>query len=339
MFMPKGWCAAMPSRLTVTLVFLACISSSHLSYGQQIIGDVPVSWIGHKGYPSQCDQEGRFLYRPDYRPEKDDHQSVVRVNQDGSTSLFQIPDEKDRVSVFASADDGLVVVAAPNAQPSRVFHMYHFDKKGKVVTQHTVSLNFRPAAVAVTSGKTVVVGYLRDHGSKRKDLKPAGAVLGVDDSVSQLFELPPTAEGGNWIAGFMAGGDGVAYEILKAWGKPTYAVATITESGRVNVNVLPVPPDDKARHHFGWLLGPGVVVENYSIFGELPDVIHFDEYDIASSKKLRTKITPPPAFPNGLPAVSCYLEDEIVALVPKGDGDQQSMHRVALKLAASTGHN
>lgn len=328
----------MPSRLLASLLFLSFISLGHLSYGQHIIGDVPVSWIGHKANPSQCDQEGRFLYRPDYRPEKEDHQSVVRVNQDGSTALFQIPDEKDQVTVFASVHDGLIVIAAPLGQPSGVFHFYHFDRKGKVVAQHTVSFSFMPAVLSVISpGKTLLVGYLRNHGGK-ENLKPVGAFLDGNDNVTQLFEFPPTAAGGNWIAGFITAGDGVAYEILQSWGKPTYAIATIPESGSVDVHVLPVPQDPRVRP-FTWQLGPGVAVEDYTVDRELPDVIKFDEYDRASGKYLRTKITPPLAIPNGFPFVSCYLGDEIVVLVPRGDEDQPSMHRVTFKLEAATSHN
>jgi hypothetical protein len=329
----------MSSRFTGIILFLACIAAGRLSQGQQIIADVPVSWIGLEGGPSDCDQQGRFLYRPYYRRDEHDDRLVVRVNQDGSTSQFQIPEEKERANVFASSNDGMVVIAARNDQPLRVFHLYHFDAKGKVVSQHTASFEFKPAALAVTSsGKTVLVGYVGGSGG-REHLKPVGAILDGDDRVIGHFEFPPTTEGGNWMAGWIAGGDGVAYEILKSWGKPTYSLATIAESGRIDIRVLPAPPEDKMRHHLTWQLGPGVVVESDSIDGQLPNLIRFDEYDLQSGKKLRTTSMPPPNFPNGLPVVNCYGGDELAALVSRVDGGQQSTRRVTLKLTPITGKN
>ena len=338
----------MPSRLTATLFFLACISSSHLSYGQQIVGDVPVSWIGLGGFSYQCDQKGQVFYRPDYRNEKDDHQSVVRVNRDGSTLLFQTPDERDWIAAFAPANNGLVVVASflpgtSDGRPSPEFHLYHFDNKANVVTSHTVSFDFRPFLTAVTSsGKRVVVGLQPPYHKKLPEVKFGGAVLDVDDKVTQLFEFPPTAEGGNWAPGLIQGGDGVAYAVLKDEGSTklgapqNYSVATIGESGHVDIDVLPVPTDDRT-HYLTWLFGPGVAVAEYSIDRDTPRVRRFDEYDLTSGKRLRTKITPPLTL--STQTTTCYLGDEIVWMGQRGDADQQSIRRVTVKLEAATLHN
>jgi len=335
-FRAKRWRTSMSSRPIAILLFLACISSGHLSYGQHIISDVPVSWIGRQGLPVSRCNAGQAFYVPDIDGDKD--KSVVCVAQDGSTLQFQIPDPKGVVHIFAAADNGLALLAnfplVRNA-PSRVYRMYHFDGEGKVVTQHPVSFDFRPNLMAVTSsGKTIVVGYLPGHGKKKEDQRFAGVVLDADDKVVQLFEFPPTAEGGNWAPGLMEGGNGVAYAMLKSWAKPTSSVATIGESGRVDINVLPVAPDNKTRHYDKWLFGPGVAVEEYHIDGETSFVIRFDEYDLGSGKRLRTKSTPPPGFP-----IACYLGDQVVGIGPLGDGDQQSTHRVTVKLEAATLHN
>ena len=199
----------MPSRLTVTLLFLACISKGHLGYAQHIIGDVPVSFIGQgHGGSYQCGPMGQIFYLPDLRPAKavqDDHQSVVRVNQDGSTLLIETPDQRDWIAAFAPANNGLVVIAkflpsTSDGLPARKFHLYHFDNKGNVATNHTVSFDFRPTLMAVTfSGRTVVVGMQPPYSKKLPEMKFGGAVLDANDKVIQLFEFPPTAEGGNWF--------------------------------------------------------------------------------------------------------------------------------------------
>ena len=266
----------MPSRLIASLLFLACIVKSSLGYGQQIVGDVAVSligapsWVGHQnGF--QCDQKGEFFYRPDFRRERDGG-SVVRVNQDGSTLLFQVPDRLDSLVIFAAANNGLValgraVVAGlrPTDGPSVETRLYRFDDQGKVVAQYPISFGFRPTQIAVTSsGKTVVIGYL--DRMTRKGARFAGAVLDGGDKVIRVFELPEPADGGKWAGAMMEGGDGVAYALLQALPKRSNAVATITESGRVDIADLPVsstlPPSewqDGTRLHDQWSAWPGCV--------------------------------------------------------------------------------
>lgn len=341
----------MPSRLIATLLFLACIAKGYLSYGQQIMGDVAVSligapsWVGHQnGF--QCDQKGELFYRPEFRRESDVG-AVVRVNQDGSTLLFQVPDRLDSPVRFAAANNGLValgraVVAGlrPTDGPSVETRLYHFDGQGKVVAQHPISFGFSPTQIAVTSsGKTVVIGYL--DRMTREGASFAGAVLDGEDKVIRVFELPEPADGGNWAGAMMEGGDGVAYAFLQALPKRSNAVATITESGRVDIAELPVPPtlppgewQAGRRLHGQWLLGPGAVVEEYSVYREMPSLIRFNEYDFASGKRVRTWSTPSAAF-----GTSCYLGDRIVGMVRRGDGDQQSIHRVTVKLEAAQLHD
>ena len=82
------------------------------------------------------------------------------------------------------------------------------------------------------------------------------------------------------------------------------------------------------------LLGPGALVEQYSIYREMPSLIRFNEYDFGSGKRVRTRTTLPAAFPT-----SCYLGDRIVGMVRTGDGDQPSIHRVTVKLEAAQLHD
>ena len=72
------------------------------------------------------------------------------------------------------------------------------------------------------------------------------------------------------------------------------SIGAIEESGRVDINVLRLPPDAKTHHSSGWLFGPGVAVQEYFMDGEVPSVRRFDEYDLATGRKLRTRITRPP---------------------------------------------
>jgi hypothetical protein len=346
----------MPSRLIATVLFLACIAKGYLSYGQQIMEDVAVSlietpsWVGHQnGF--QCGQKGELFYRADFGPEND-VRSVVRVNQDGSTLLFRIPDRLDSLVSFTPANNGMValgraVVAGmrPTDGPSHELRLYHFDGQGKVVAQHPISFGFRPMQVAVTSsGKTIVIGYLGQTPLAhiaRDGARIAGAVLDAEDKLVRLFELPEPAEGGEWAGSMMAGGEGVAHALLLALPKRSYAVATITESGRVDIVNLPVPPTpppsewrDGTRLNGQWLLGPGAAVEEYSIYREMPNLIRFNEYDFASGKRVRTWTTPSATF-----VTSCYLGGRIVGMVRRGDGDQQSIHRVTVKLDAAQLHD
>ncbi|MGB9234568.1 MAG: hypothetical protein WCC04_09155 [Terriglobales bacterium] len=343
----------MPSRRIATLLFLVCIAKGYLSYGQQIMGDVVVSgigvpsWVGHQnGF--QCDLKGELFYRPDLGPENDARSVVVRVNQDGSTLLFQVPDRLDSLVRFAPANNGLVAIGRaivaglrPTDGPSSELRFYRFDGEGKVVAQHPISFGFSPTEMAVTSsGKTVVIGYL--NRMTRQGARFAGAVLDANDKVIRLFELPEPADGGKWAGGMMEGGEGVAYALLGSLPKRSYSVATITESGRVDIADLPVPPTPPPgewqagrRLPIQWLLGPGGAVEEYSIYREMPSLTRFNEYDFASGKRVRTGTTPPAAaFPT-----SCYLGDRIVGMVRRGDGDQQSIHRVTIKLEAAQLHD
>jgi len=347
----------MHSRWTITLLFLAYVSSDHLSYGQHILEDVPVSWIGQRpGRSNQCGPNGQFFYMADLRPEKEDHQqSVVRVNRDGSTLLFQTPDQRDWIAAFAAANNGLVVVADfPNrtsyGRPAQEFHLYHFDDQGNLATNHTVSFDFQPTHMAVTSsGKIVVFGWHQPN-QKTSEAQSGGAVLDANDKILQLFEFPPTPKGINLHPARMLGGDGVAYLILiddahDSGGQKSisriYSVATIGESGRVDINVLPVLPDDKT-HTFNYLFGPGVAVEQYHLDHDTPFASHFDEYDLVTGKLLRTKIGPPISYAADSitepSAATCYLGDEIFWMGQRRGDDPKLVHRVTSKLEAAALH-
>jgi hypothetical protein len=129
----------------------------------------------------------------------------------------------------------------------------------------------------------------------RQGARFAGAVLDGEDKVIRVFELPEPADGGKWAGAMMEGGDRVAYALLQSLPKRSNSVATITESGRVNIADLPVPPTlppgewrDGTRLHGYWLIGPSAVVEEYSIYREISGLTRFNEYDFASGKRVRT---------------------------------------------------
>jgi hypothetical protein len=98
--------------------------------------------------------------------------------------------------------------------------------------------------------------------------------------------------------------------MLESGAGPTYSIATIAESGHVDVKVIPAPPVSDTRHHFDWLFGRGNVVDLYQFRGEKPPgTDRLDVYDLASSKKIGSKILPPAGF-----APACYLGDEFSVL-------------------------
>jgi hypothetical protein len=196
----------------------------------------------------------------------------------------------------------------------------------------------------------LVFGWHQSY-QKRSETQYAGAVLDANDKILQLFEFPPTPKGINLHPVQMVGGDGVAYLILvddaydiggHKWMNRIYSVATVGESGRVDIHVLPVPPDDKTLS-FNYLFGPGVAVEEYHLDHDTPFVARFDEYDLATGKLLRTKIGPPISYaadsitePFG---ETCYLGDEIFWMGQRRGDNPQLVHRVTSKLEAAALHN
>lgn len=318
----------MPYRFLVTAVVLACMSSIHFSYAQQITSDVLVSWIGiQDGSASfMCDTQGQAYRVPTIDGHSDN--SVMRVARDGSTLLFRLPDPWLRV--YASANPGLAVLSSASGRlDDSASVMYRFDEHGSLVTRRPVSIDFRAMAMAVTSsGKAIVVGYRPQSGATKESRKYVGAILDVSDQIDQRFEFPAGTDGDIWTpGGRMEGGDGVAYLILKSGAGPIYSIATISESGHFDIANTAVPPDSDTRHHNEWLFGPGIAVEVYHFPGEKRVIFRFGEYDITSGKKLRTKTTLPAGF-----AMPCYFGDEISMMALRGHGEQRTTHLVTVKL-------
>jgi hypothetical protein len=303
----------MPSRFVIFAVFLASISPIPASHAQQITSDVVISGAslndGYMGW-AICDAEGQI-----YRGFGGRENAVMRVARDGSTLRFALPELENAAGVFAPVSPGLAILNSSSSRGEATsYRMYRFDAQGNIVARRPVSIDFHPTIMTATSsGKMIVVGYRPQSESWIEASKYGGAVLDADDQVVQVFEFPPAAAGDKWtpIGPRMAGGDGIAYLILRSGTRPTYAIATISESGHVDINVLSVPPSSDKRHHNEWLFGPGIAVEGYHFVGEKPHVkFRFDEYDLTSGKKIRTKATFGAGFVTG-----CYSGDEISYLV------------------------
>jgi len=303
-------------RLSVGLLF-GSILAIHISYAQKVTSDIVVVGAsvndGYGGWTT-CGVDGQ-VYR---RPGSGRLTSIMRVSRDGSTSLFALPDGL-RPQVFAPAGTGLNILASHFSRTEGpIFEMYHFDSQANLLAQHPVLIDFGPSEMAITtSGVTIVVGHHPDDFANRDDWKYGGAVLDADDKVITRFELPLSPGGGGWtfVGPRMAAGDGVAYVILhsEAGPKPATALATISESGHIDIKILPVPPDSDKHHHNEWLFGPGVAVEEYHYLratgGRPRAVSGFDEYDLTLGKRVATKTALPSGFQSG-----CYLGDEFSML-------------------------
>jgi hypothetical protein len=321
----------MPSRFAITVLF-ASISSIHISYAQQVTSDVVVSGAslndGYIGWAT-CGAHGQ-VYR---RPGSGRLTSVMRVARDGSTLTFALP-EGFWPDAVAPDGAGLNILSSHNSrEEGHTSQMYRFDSQADLLTQHRFFIDFHPTKMAVTSsGNTIVLGHSDDE--SQDDWKYGGAVLGYDDHVIKRFELPLPPGGGGWtfVGPQMAVGDGVAYAILHSDAGSKTAVATISETGHIDIRVVPVPPDTDERHHNEWLFGPGVAVEVYHYVGEKPHVIfRFDEYDLASGEKVATKSSPPAGFSFG-----CDFGNEVSMLAHSAHVDpaQSASVRFAWSLSS-----
>jgi hypothetical protein len=160
----------MPSRFAIA-VLLASISPMHASFAQQISSDVVISGASlNDGYMGRalCDADGQL-----YRGPNSHRASIMRVARDGSTLLFTLPASEDTIDVFAPAPSGLFVLNSSYSRAEGIsYRLYRFDSQGSLLTQHRVSIDFHPSAMAITSSsKTIVVGFRPQNGTDREARK------------------------------------------------------------------------------------------------------------------------------------------------------------------------
>jgi|SRR5580658_3380025 hypothetical protein len=305
----------MTSRFTigVALVF-ASISASPPSFAQQITSDVVISGASlNDGYwTGTCDDDGQ-LYRRPLKARPGGHGvSLMRVAKDGSTLLFTLPEPEWSIEAFTPTATGLAVLNNRYTATEGVSsHMYRFDAQGKLQVERTVSIDFQPVAMAETkSGMTIVVGYRPRTGADEEARTYGGAVLDANDQVLNLFEFPPAPDGTKWTTVHtprMEGGDGGANVILESGAEPSYSLVRIAESGRISM--LPLATVSGARYH-DWFFTKSLAAEQYQFAGQTPaGATKFDTFDLASGRKIGTKILLPAGF-----AVACYLGDEVSVL-------------------------
>lgn len=315
----------MSSRFAIALL-LANIFPVQMTYAQQatcppmsteqVVSDVVVQGAslndGYDGGEISCGIGGEI-----YRRGHGTLRAVQRVSPDGSALVFPLPDDVWPAAV-APAATGLKILASHFSRTEgRVYEIYHFDGDARLLTRRRVHITFAPHNMAVTSsGKTIVIGHHPDDFAQRDDWKYGGAIFDADDQLTRGFDLPLPPGGGGWTYSSlrMAGGDGVAYVILRSEttsAGPQTAIATIADHGNdiLKIKVIPVPPELERRHQGLWLFGPGVAVEPFTI-PERPHVVfEYDEYDLTTGEKVATKRAPPQGFQLG-----CYLGNEISEL-------------------------
>ncbi|MGA8234453.1 MAG: hypothetical protein WB795_23455, partial [Candidatus Acidiferrales bacterium] len=253
--------------------------------------------------PWTCNADGQLYERPGGRG-----LSVMRVARDGSTVLFTLPETENAVDLVAPASSGLAMLNWSYSRREGVsYRMYRFDSQAKLLTQHTLHAmppDFQPGNMAVTSsGKTIVVGYSPRLGTDDEHRIYRGAVLDGDDKVEKLFEFPATADGKKWrSAGHrMQGEDGVALEILESGTEPTFAIATIAESGQISITPLATTSSPGGHE---WLFGNGAAAELHEPAGQKYPQI--DAFDLTSGQKASTKTVRPAGA-----TWACYLGDEL----------------------------
>jgi hypothetical protein len=320
----------MPSRFAKLLLFVFACSSAIPSFAQQIIGDVVISGLTLKDDymgPPTCDADGQ-LYR---RPASGRGTSIMKVARDGSTTIFGLAQESEPVDLFAPSPTGVVFLnSSYTAVEGITHHLYRFDSHGNLLTRQTVAVDFQPWIMAVTSsGKTIVVGFLPRTASDEKGKTYSGAVLDANGQVLKTFDFPPTTQGTKWAPSGhrMQGSDGVAYLILESRtessnvrssesspsDEPTYSIATITDSGQVNLLLLAAVTGVPYRD---WMFGKDVAVEHYQLSGH-KGVTQFDAFDLASRKKISSKTLRPAGF-----ALACYLGEAVSMLAHSANIDK-----------------
>ncbi len=252
--------------------------------------------------PMACGADGRVYFARSNRDLSSGgitSHSVFEVSRDGSIFAFQAPDSDTPVAAAFEGSGGSVLMASPrHGNEVQHYEMYRLDHEARLLGRSPVPLDFYPIRMAVlTSGKTIVLG----HDGKplswahRKEWTYVGAVLDADGGVIERFDFPSPESGGKWIVPsrhqMMAAG-GAANVVLETDSESAIGIATISETGRVDIKVIPEPPDDDIRIHRAWLLGPGVAVEEYTDKSDRPRFkMHYDEYDLNSGEKIASKIS------------------------------------------------
>jgi hypothetical protein len=281
------------------------------SSGQQITSDVVVSGASmNDGYSnSNCDEDGQLYRIPMNARPGGEPVSVMRVAKDGVTLLFTIPQPDWSIQAIAPAAEGLVVLTNPGDEAERgLTRIYRFDPRGNLRSQRTVSLDFRPVAMAETkSDMTIVVGYRSRMGRDQETRTYGGAVLNPSDQVIKLFEFQPRTDGGQWkvVSTHRMSVDDRSATVVLQWGDdPNYAIARIDDLGQIRM--LPLNTVRGARYH-DWFFAKGVAAEQYQFAGEKPPgYTKIDYFDTVSGNNLGTKSLPGVGF-----AVACYLGDEV----------------------------
>jgi hypothetical protein len=326
----------MTSRFTIAVaVIFASISASHVSFGQQITSEVVISGASlNDGYwgSGTCDDDGQPYRRPLNARPGGQGVSLMRVAKDGSTLLFTLPEPEWSIGIFTPIATGLAVLNNRYTAAEGISnHMYRFDRQGKLQVERTVFIDFQPVAMTETkSGMTIVVGYRPRTAADEEARTYGGAVLDANDQVLNLFEFPPTADGSKWTTAhtpWMEGGDGGANVILESGTEPSYSLVRIAESGRISM--LPLATVSGARYH-AWFFAKGVAAEQYQFADEKPPgATKIDTFDLASGRKIGTKILPTAGF-----AVACYLGDEVSMLAHSAHVDKsRGLSPNALRLA------
>lgn len=323
----------MPSRLLNSILF-AGVFAIGVSSAQEGIAEVPIPL---NVYPNiiACGADGQA-----YFSSIGDEYFVLRVSLDGSSLTFGLP----KVAYYAYGGavapyaGGVNVLSSWTDRKTRTRTMYHFDNEGNLHTQHPVQADLTGLMMAITSsGTTILVGHNPANSPQDEDWKHKGLVLDADDRIVSHFDLPSPPGGGEWTYGegatapdrlLMTTGDRVAYVLLHSNEPPSTMIATISESGKVNLKTLPEPDNSHYLSH--WLLGPGVAVEMYDLLRMLDGrpvlvdghtvlaerqrhpVDHFDEYDLKSGKKIASKTAPMGEFTPFQSA--CYYGDSVTGV-------------------------
>ena len=304
----------MPSRLLSAILF-AGIFAIGVSSAQEGIAEVPVPRNVY-GAIIACGADGQA-----YFSSIGNEYFVLRTSLDGSSLTFKLP----KVAHYAYAGavapyaGGVNVLSSWTDRTKFMRTMYHFDEQGNLLTQHSVRVDLTDMMMVVThSGTTILVGH-RDEDGQYK-----GLILDSEDRIVSRFNLPSPPDAGQWTYGeshspsdrlLMTTGDSGAYVLLHSNEPPSTMIATISESGKVRVkNLEPISED---HQYTGWLVGPGVAVEQYRLTGDRRrvkghHVWNFDEYDLESGKRIANKIAPMGQFTPFSGA--CYYGDSVTGL-------------------------